>query len=306
MQLGIVGLGRIGGNLARQAVEKGYEVVGYRRDPVAREALAREGVKAVGSLAELAAALIPPRVVFLYVPHGDAVERTGQELRSLLGAGDVVVDGGNSHWRDSVRRHAFFAESGIHFLDMGTSGGIAGARRGACFMVGGDRSAFDMIAPILRDLSAGGKGYVFVGGPGSGHFTKLIHNAIEFGMVQAIAEGVELLERSEYAVDLPALIGTWGHGSVIRGWLLELMGKALPQSEGWDGLSSYVEDTGEVKWVLEYALGRDIPTPVATISQTMLMEHRDVHSISAKAVALLRNQFGGHPVHRAAPSKPEP
>ncbi len=299
MTFGIVGLGRMGANLARRAMEKGHRVAGYNRDPGPTERLAREGLAAAASLAELVARLEPPRIVFVYVPHGAATESVCEGLRPLLAAGDVVVDGGNSHWADSQRRARLFAERGIRFLDVGTSGGVSGARHGACFMAGGDRAAYDLVLPILRDLAVDARGAVFVGPSGAGHFVKLVHNAIEFGMVQAIAEGVELLQRSGFALDLPALFDNWQHGSVIRSWLVELMGQALREEPEFARLSPYVEDTGEVKWVVDWAFQRDIPTPVVTLSQTMLMQYRDLDSPTAKAVALLRNQYGGHPVHRA-------
>lgn len=234
----------------------------------------------------------------IYVPHGAPTEGVCQALRPVLTAGDIVADGGNSHWADSVRRHALFAEAGIHFLDIGTSGGVSGARHGACFMVGGERDAYDRVAPLLADLAVDAEGTFFVGPPGSGHFVKLVHNAIEFGMVQAIAEGIELLQRSGYELDLAGLFNNWMHGSVIRSWLVELMGNALRARPDFAALSTYVEDTGEVKWVLEWALERDIPTPVVSTAQTALMQYRDLDTPAAKAVALLRNQYGGHPVHR--------
>ena len=205
--------------------------------------------------------------------------------------------GANSHWEDSKRRHAFFAESGVDFLDVVTSGGVEGARHGACFMVGGDQHAYQEVAPLLRNLAVDDQGVVFVGSPGSGHFVKLVHNAIEFGMVQAIAEGVELMGRSDFELDLVGVFNNWQHGSVIRSWLVGLMGNALRETHDLDELSTFVEDTGEVKWVLDWALSRDIPTPVTSDSQQALMQYRDVAWPQAKAVALLRNQFGGHPVH---------
>jgi 6-phosphogluconate dehydrogenase len=222
-----------------------------------------------------------------------------ETLRDLLSPGDVLVDGGNSHWEDSRRRHADFARLGIRFVDLGTSGGIRGARRGACFMAGGDADGYALVEPLLNDLAFDDHAALYVGEPGSGHFAKLIHNAIEFGMVQAIAEGVELLERSEFTLDLAALFDNWAHGSVIRSWLIELMRDALQQNPELERLSTYVEDTGEVKWVLEWALERDIPSPVITHSQQALMTYRDLAWPAAKAVALLRHGFGGHPVHHA-------
>jgi 6-phosphogluconate dehydrogenase len=298
MRFGIVGLGRMGANIARNAMEKDYEVVGYDKSADATAEMASEGLEPADSIEDLASKLDRPRIVFLYCPHGPITESVSEELRPALDEGDIVVDGGNSHWKDSERRHARFAESGIRFLDAGTSGGIEGARHGACFMAGGDRATYEIVEPILEDLAVDEEGTVFVGAPGSGHFTKLIHNAIEFGMLQSIGEGVEMLKRSDYDLDLPSLFNNWMHGSVIRSWLIELMGKALSEYPDFDELSTYVEDTDEVKWVLRWALDRDIPTPVVADAQQALMEYRDRDWPAAKAVALLRNQFGGHPIHR--------
>ena len=299
MRVGIVGLGRMGANLACSAVEHGHEVVGHDRDAGVMGELAQKGIEPAQSLADLVRRLPSPRIVLVYLPHGAPTERTCEELRGLLAAGDVVIDGGNSHWDDSRRRHADFARAGIHFVDVGTSGGIRGARHGACYMAGGDADGYALVEPLLKDLAFDDRAVLFVGEPGSGHFSKLIHNAIEFGMVQAIAEGVELLERSEFTLDLPALFDNWAHGSVIRSWLIELMRDALQENPDLERLSTYVEDTGEVKWVLDWALDRDIPSPVISESQQALMSYRDLGSVAAKAVALLRHGFGGHPVHHA-------
>jgi 6-phosphogluconate dehydrogenase len=299
MKFGIIGLGRMGANLARRAIEKRHQVVGYNRDRTATASLAQEGLAPAETIEELVRGLERPRSVLIYVPHGDPTESVCRALRPILDADDIVVDGGNSHWADSQRRHTFFSERGVRFLDVGTSGGVPGARHGACFMVGGAREAYDVVAPLLRDLAVDAEGAYFVGPPGSGHFVKLVHNAIEFGMVQAIAEGVELLVRSGIALDLPALFNNWMHGSVIRSWLVELTGKALREHPDLSELAPYVEDTGEVKWVLDWALSRDIPTPVTSLAQMMLMQYRDPDSPTAKAVALQRNQYGGHPLHRA-------
>lgn len=303
MKFAIIGLGRMGANLARHAMEKGHQVVGYSRSAGETKELADEGLELANSVEELAAKLDAPRIVFVYVPHGSPTESVCASLQSALAPGDIVADGGNSHWSDSQRRHARFAEGGIRFLDIGTSGGVSGARQGACFMVGGERDAYDLVAPILKDLAVDDAGVSFVGPPGSGHFVKMVHNAIEFGMVEAIAEGVELLKRSEYDLDLVGLFNNWMHGSVIRSWLVELMAKALAQDANFDELSTYVEDTGEVKWLLDWALSADIPTPVVSASQQTLMQYRDLDWPAAKAVALLRNQYGGHPVRRGRDSE---
>jgi 6-phosphogluconate dehydrogenase len=297
VRFGIIGLGRMGRSLALHAREKGHEVVGYSRSIADPEELKEKGVELVDSLNTLVEALPQVRVIFLYIPHGPPTGQVCRDLQSLLSPEDVVVDGGNSHWKDSQARCGTFAEKAVRFLDMGTSGGIEGARSGACFMVGGDREAFDVVRPILQDLAIDSHAVLFVGTSGSGHFVKLVHNAIEFGMIQSIAEGVELLRRSEFELNPSSLFENWQHGSVIRGWLVELMGKALRESSDFGRLSTYVEDTGEVKWVLEWAMQQDIPTPVVSASQTALMQDRDLESPAAKAVALLRNQFGGHPLH---------
>lgn len=298
MRLGIVGLGRMGANLARAAIEHGHQVIGYSLDDAANRDAAAAGVEVAESLEALVAKLSPPRIVLVYVPHGAPTEQVCQALGRFLEPGDVVVDGGNSHWEDSRRRHAALARQGVGFVDMGTSGGVWGARHGACFMAGGDRDTYELIEPLLKDLAFDERATLFVGAPGAGHFVKLIHNAIEFGMVQAIAEGVELLLRSDFTLDLPALFDNWDHGSVIRSWLVELMRDALRETPDLETLSTYVEDTGEVKWVLGWALERDVPTPVIADSQQALMSYRDLDWPAAKAVALLRHAYGGHPVHR--------
>jgi 6-phosphogluconate dehydrogenase len=290
----------MGANLARSAIDHGHEVIGYDPQEEVRDRAAREGVMAATSLRELMDKLSRPRVVLIYVPHGEATERVCQLLRTLAAASDVIVDGGNSHWLDSRRRHEEFAAHSIGFLDVGTSGGLRGARTGACFMAGGERRHYGVVEPLLKDLAFDDRATLLVGPPGAGHFVKLIHNAIEFGMVEAIAEGTEMLSRAEYDLDLPAVFDNWEHGSVIRSWLVELMRDGLEGVSDLSELSTYVEDTGEVKWVLGWALERDIPSPVICDSQQALMGYRDLDSVAAKAVALLRHGFGGHPVHRRA------
>jgi 6-phosphogluconate dehydrogenase len=313
MKFGIVGLGRMGANLARHGLGKGHTVVCYNRSPEKVDELVGEGAEGAYTIKELARKLEPPRVAFVYVPHGAVTLSVLNQVREVFEAGDIVVDGGNSLWSQDEDQHREFQRAGIRFLDMGTSGGIAGAREGAAFMVGGDREAFEHVRPILVDLAVDDKAVFHASAqPGAGHFVKLIHNAIEFGMIQAIAEGVELLHASDYDIDLPRLFEHWNHGTVIRSWLIELMGKALGEATGFDDLSTFVEDTGEVKSVLEWALQQDIPAPVATIAQQMLSSYRNADSGQAKAVALLRNQFGGHPIHwkggavTATPSPSDP
>jgi 6-phosphogluconate dehydrogenase len=310
VKFAIVGLGRMGLSLGGRALHRGHDVVGWDPSDEARAAARDQGFDVVDSLGELPSALPTPRVVLMWVPHGAPVDKNLDELAQGLDPGDVVVDAGNSYWEDSRRRHDALAEQGLHFLDIGTSGGIDAAPgwNGAAFMAGGPREGFDIVKPLLADLAVDDKAVFYAGPSPSGHFVKLVHNAIEFGMVQAIAEGVELLRGFDQDLDLPALFEHWNHGSVIRSWLIELMahglrdggiGLASDTPPGLDQLSTYVEDTGEVKWVVKWAFDRDIPTPVTSTSQQMLMAYRDRNWPAAKAAALLRNQYGGHPLHRA-------
>jgi 6-phosphogluconate dehydrogenase len=294
----------MGSSIAQHAIEKGHEVIAFDVNAEAAKDLSGHNVRVVDSLRHLTEALDPPCLIVLYVPHGQPTDSTCEELRSLLQAGDVVADGGNSKWTDSMRHAAEFEAAGVHFIDVGTSGGVSGARHGACFMVGGDRQAFELIEPLLKDLAIDEQGVVFVGPAGAGHFVKLVHNGIEFGMVQAIAEGVELLRRCDFDLDLGALFDNWQHGSVIRSWLVELMANALKTSADFEPLSTFVEDTGEVKWLVDWGFQTDLPLPVITTAQTALLQYRDSESAQAKAVALLRNQYGGHPVHHKNEAPP--
>ena len=297
-EFGVIGLGRMGGDLALQAIEKGWRVVGYNRSPEQTRTLAKKGLVEAASVAELVSALTPPRVVLIYVPHGEPTNQVVADLKGQLAQGDVVGDGGNSRWTDSVRHHADLKSAGISFLDVGTSGGVDGARHGACFMVGGNADVFARVEPLLRDLAVP-EGVIHAGPSGAGHFVKLIHNAIEFGMVQAMAEGVDLLARSDYPLDLPALFHTWNRGSVIRSWLAELMERGLRENKLED-LSGYVEDTREGKWAVEYAMEKEAWIPVIALSELAFYRYRDPDSVAGKAVALLRHGYGGHPLHKKA------
>jgi 6-phosphogluconate dehydrogenase len=296
MRFGIVGLGRIGGALGLQALEKGHQPVGYNRSPEDTKSLAKQGLEPAFSLQELVKKLDPPRLILVYVPHGKPTDQVLGDLKNLLAKGDIVMDGGNSHWKDSVRHYQELKAGGIGFLDVGTSGGIEGARHGACFMAGGDANDFAKAEPLLCSLAVP-EGVVHAGPAGAGHFVKLIHNAIEFGMLQAIGEGVDLLIRSEYSLDLPALFRNWSHGSVIRGWLVELMERSLREHKLKE-VSSHVEDTGEVRWAVEYALEKEAWIPVIIQSELALYRYRDPNSVAGKAVALLRHAFGDHPLHK--------
>lgn len=302
MQLALIGLGRMGFGLATRARAHGHDVVAWDISEAARQGARDDGIATVDRLQDLGHALDRPRTVFVYVPHGPPVDATLDGLVDVLEPGDIVVDGGNSHWEDSRRRYDRLGAHDVHFLDMGTSGGTSQAHgwEGAAFMVGGPREAFDHVLPVLQDLAVDAGAVHHVGPASSGHFVKLVHNAIEFGMLQAIGEGVELLARSPYAddIDLAALFEHWSHGTVIRGWLVELMANALREHPSLEALSTHVEDTGEVKWVVNWATDQDLPVPVTALAQQMLMVYRDAEAPAAKAVALLRNQFGEHPLHR--------
>ena len=254
MKFGVIGLGRIGGNLSLQAMKKGHHVVGFSKSDEELNNLKLKGLEPADSVQNLVKKLNSPRIIFLYIPHGEPMTEVCAEIKNHLEDGDILIDGGNSHWKKSVRRYEEFRKQGVHFLDCGTSGGVEGAISGACFMIGGDEEAYSIAEPVFRDLAVP-EGFMHVGPAGAGHFTKLIHNAIEFGMLQAIGEGVALLQASDYKLDLPRLMHNWSHGSVIRSWLVELMGRGLHENK-LEALSDYVEDTREVKWALEYALDK--------------------------------------------------
>jgi 6-phosphogluconate dehydrogenase len=298
LQLGIIGLGKMGSNLALQALAKGIRVTGYSKRIRDEPKLRGAGLLLAKDLIALTQELRSPRLILLFVPAGSAVDETLEALVPHLEPGDVVADAGNSHFRDSVRRQRRLAEQGIGFVDCGSSGGPAGALQGACFMVGGQDDAVHVAEPVLKALSVPG-GFIHAGPPGAGHFVKLIHNAIEFGMLQAIGEGVALLRASDYELDLPGLFENWSHGSVIRGWLVELMAQGLRENPDLARISSHVEDTGEVNWVVEEALRRELPVPVIMHSVIELFSSRDRDKAASKAVAILRHGFGGHPFGEA-------
>jgi len=292
-ELGVIGLGRIGGGLALQALEKGWRVVGYARRG-APEQLLEAGVIDSRSLEDVCGKLTQPRVIFLYIPAGAAVDQVLDDLASHLDPGDIVVDGGNSYWGDSIRRQQGLREKNIHFVDLGTSGGVTGARRGACFMAGGEREPIEQLEPLLRALAVE-NGYVHAGPPGAGHFVKLVHNGIEFGMLQAIAEGVDLLEHYHEKLDVAEVLRSWRHGSVIRSWLIDLMEEAYRNESGLEKIAPYVEDTGEVNWLVTDAMRMEVPVPVISLAVMQLLASRDERKNWARAVAMMRHGFGAHP-----------
>lgn len=289
----VVGLGRMGGNLALQALTKGMRVVGYDPHSAGAELVAA-GLEAAPDLKTLKARLSPPRIVFVYVPAGPVVDQVLAELCDHLAPGDVIVDGGNSYWGDSIRRHTRLAQRGISLVDLGTSGGVAGARHGACFMAGGEKKAVALVEPILRRLAVEG-GYVHAGPSGAGHFVKLVHNGIEFGMLQAIAEGVQLLEHYREALPVADVLRCWTHGSVIRSWLVELMEQQYRQRGGLHDVPDYVEDTGEVNWLVDDAIHMEVPIPVTALAVMQLIASRDRNREWPRAIAMMRHGFGGHP-----------
>ncbi|MDP9409017.1 MAG: decarboxylating 6-phosphogluconate dehydrogenase [Actinomycetota bacterium] len=292
-EYGVVGLGRMGGNLALQALERGIRVVGYTLEGVPPD-MVEAGIEEAASLQDLKDRLSVPRAVFLYVPAGPVVDKLLDDLAATLDEGDVIVDGGNSYWGDSIRRQRRLKQQGIHFVDLGTSGGVDGARNGACFMAGGEREAMERIEPILQRLAVEG-GYVHAGPPGAGHFTKLVHNGIEFGMLQAIGEGVDLLERYRDDLDVAEVLRCYRHGSVIRSWLMDLMEAAYRQNGGTGEIPAYVEDTGEVNWLVDDALRMEVPIPVISQSVMQLFASRDNEKTWARSIAMMRHGFGGHP-----------
>ncbi len=288
MHIGMVGLGRMGANMAERLRRHGHEVETYARTDPART---------VTSLEELVSRLEPPRVVWLMVPAGDATEGAYSTLLGLLESGDVLVDGGNSNFRDSQRRGTGAAGKGIRFLDAGVSGGIWGLEGGYCVMVGGDAEAFAVIEPLCRDLTEPG-GYAHVGASGAGHFTKMVHNGIEYGLMQSFAEGFEIMNASEFDLDLRQRAALWQQGSVVRSWLLELLERALADDPKLDGIRGFVQDSGEGRWTVFSAIEEDVPAPVITLSLFARFASRQDESFAAKVNAALRNQFGGHAVKR--------
>ncbi len=295
MELGIVGLGRMGGNMALRLLKGGHRVVVYDREPAAITRFEREGAKGVHSLPECATTLPAPRAVWMMVPAGTPVEETIRTLLPHLTQGDILIDGGNSKFTDSVRRAEALKEKGIHYLDAGTSGGIWGLTEGYCLMVGGEREAFDRIEPVLRTL-APENGYLYTGRSGSGHFTKMVHNGIEYGLMQAYAEGFEILNASGFDLDLAATARLWNHGSVVRSWLLELTQAALEKDPKLERIQGYVEDSGEGRWTVMQAIDTAVPAPVITLSLMERFRSRQEESFGNKLLAALRHEFGGHAV----------
>jgi 6-phosphogluconate dehydrogenase len=296
MQIGFVGLGRMGANMVRRLVRDGHEVVAYNRTPEKTKEIAGEGAIAAFTIEELVSKLTAPRAVWVMVPAGDATEAQIAELLEHLEPGDTIVDGGNTNFHDDQRRHVDLAKKNIRYVDAGTSGGIWGLQVGYCLMVGGDREAVEPLEPIFRSLAPEG-GYLHVGGSGAGHYVKMVHNGIEYGLMQAYAEGFEIMHASEYELDLAGIADLWMQGSVVRSWLLELAARAF-KANGPDleHIRGYVEDSGEGRWTVQEAIDHDVPAPVITLSLLTRFRSRQEDSYGAKVLAALRNEFGGHAV----------
>ncbi len=317
MQLGMVGLGRMGGNMARRLASAGHEVLGWNRSPEPLLKLAQNGGRAVASLAELVTALRPPRAVWVMLPAGEPTERAVGELAGLLSAGDVLVDGGNSRFQDDARRAAELRPRGIHYVDAGTSGGVWGAERGYCLMVGGAPEAVRFLEPVLRSLAPGGggvvatdgrqgteiQGYLHCGPAGAGHFVKMVHNGIEYGLMQAYAEGFDILRGAageqlppehRYALDLPAIAELWRRGSVVSSWLLDLTARALSEDRELAAFTGRVEDSGEGRWTVQAAIEEAVPAPVITAALFARFRSRREGGYADRLLSAMRRQFGGH------------
>ncbi|MDI3309088.1 MAG: decarboxylating 6-phosphogluconate dehydrogenase [Acetobacteraceae bacterium] len=320
MQLGMIGLGRMGGNIVRRLLRAGHDCVVFDLDPAAREALAAEGAQPADDLPALVAALTPPRAVWVMLPAGAPTEAALQDLAGLLAPGDVAIDGGNSFWKDSIRRGAMLRERGLHFLDIGTSGGVWGLSRGYCLMIGGEAAVVQRLDPIFAALAPGREaaaptpgrggcdprpehGYVHAGPNGAGHFTKMIHNGIEYGMMQAFAEGLDILahadsealpEELRLSLNLPDITEAWRRGSVIASWLLDLTAQALAQDPGLEGFSGHVSDSGEGRWTVQAAVESAVPAPVLSAALYARFASRDRDKFAARVLSAMRKGFGGH------------
>ncbi len=301
MQLGFVGLGKMGLNMVTRLVRGGHQVIAYDRSAAAVQRAADAGGGGVDTLDALVAALKAPRAVWVMVPAGDATESTIAELGERLSPGDVVIDGGNSNFHDDVRRAAALKAKSVHYVDAGTSGGIWGLQEGYCLMVGGEADICRRLEPIFLTL-APPNGYLRVGDHGAGHYVKMIHNGIEYGLMQAYAEGFELMHASSYQIDLGAVAALWNHGSVVRSWLLELAARALDGDRELADLRGYVEDSGEGRWTLQEGIERSVPLPVLTAALFTRFRSREDNPFAERLLAALRNQFGGHAVKKVAES----
>ena len=296
MQCGMIGLGRMGANMARRLMGGGHDVVVTNRSPEPVEQLTAEGASGAQTVGELVERLKAPRAIWMSLPAGEVTEAALKQLAPLLTRGDVIVESGNSFYRDTIQRAEWLEQTGLDLLDQGTSGGIWGLEIGYCLMIGGSREPFQRLEPAFKTL-APPDGYLHTGPSGSGHFVKMVHNGIEYGMLQAYGEGFEILHASDFtALDLRAISHLWNQGSVVRSWLLELAERAFEKEPDLASIRGYVEDSGEGRWAVAEAIDKDVPAPVLALSLLMRFRSRQADSFGAKAIAALRNEFGGHPI----------
>ncbi|MBZ0280643.1 MAG: decarboxylating 6-phosphogluconate dehydrogenase [Anaerolineae bacterium] len=300
MKFGMIGLGRMGGNMVRRLLKGGHQVVVFNRSPGPVEEAAKDGAIPSTSVDDLISKLESPRAVWIMVPAGDATQAMIDNVASKLNPGDIIIDGGNSNYKDSIRRGEALKAKGLHFIDVGTSGGIWGITEGYSMMVGGADEAVSQIRPLLETLApAADQGWGHVGPTGSGHFVKMVHNGIEYGMMQAYAEGFEILRaKKEFDLDLHQVAELWRVGSVVRSWLLDLTANALKENPNLDGIKAWVADSGEGRWTVAEAIDQDVPAPVITLSLMMRFVSRQDDSYAAKLLAAMRNQFGGHEIKK--------
>jgi 6-phosphogluconate dehydrogenase len=295
MRIGLIGLGKMGGHMVTRLVQRDHQVVAFDLDS---DSVRQAEGNGAASIADLVGCLEAPRVVWIVVPHGEPVRKTITELLNHMAAGDIIIDGGNSHYTDSLEQAERCGSRGVHFLDVGMSGGVWGLEVGYCLMAGGPQAAFDRVQPVLAAL-APENGYARVGANGAGHFVKMIHNGVEYAMLQGIGEGFETLSRSEFEVDLRQVADLWSHGSVVRSWLLDLLARALGEEGNTLGsIAPFIEESGTGRWTAEYGLSRGISLPVITQSLYERFASQSREQFAHKVVAALRNQFGGHPVRR--------
>lgn len=298
MKLAMIGLGKMGGNMTERLMRKGHEVVVFDRSPEAISRYAALGARPAKDGADALAQLSSPKIVWIMVPAGKPVDDTIALLSSGMQAGDIIIDGGNSNFHDSMRRAADLRTKGIEFIDSGTSGGIWGLENGYCLMIGASDAAFKTCEPIFEAL-APENGYAHVGPPGSGHYVKMIHNGIEYGLLQAYAEGYEILNASrDFKLDLHQIAAVWNHGSVVRSWINELAERAFAKDASLSELKGYVEDSGEGRWTVQEAIDLDVPAPAITLALLARLRSRQADSFSGKVIAALRNEFGGHAVKK--------
>jgi 6-phosphogluconate dehydrogenase len=296
MHIGMIGLGRMGAGMTRRLLRAGHQVVGLDRQPEMVDQLAQEGATPAYSVEELVQKLAPPRAIWLSLPAGDVTEGMIEQLRPLLAAGDAIVDSGNANWREDQRRADMLAADDVYYVDQGTSGGVWGLEVGFSLMVGGDPEVVKRLEPAFLAL-APENGYGHVGPVGAGHFVKMVHNGVEYGMMQAYAEGFEIMRAAEqFQLDMHQIAGIWNHGSVVRSWLLELAERAFAEDPELEKLQAYVSDSGEGRWTVQAAIDSDVPAPIITLALMQRFASRQDEPFAAKVVAALRNQFGGHAV----------